>query len=259
MTWRNPHTWAVIAATACLSVPAAAGVSRTITVGPDSGGWYNAASTTSTVADSILGPSVNSLRASGDGKNQFYLTGAEIFGDTPSTLGDIESIGYTTKKSDGASGVDWFIQIYTDPYSGSPGSSWYGNRVQAEPYLGSNLDAPADQWNTWSTDAGTNQLNWGDSSSGDFGAGLGSFDDFKSAGVMGGSGTYGDAGILYFTFGTGSAWANGFEGLLGPITIVFTDGTSTVISFGASTPVVPSPLGAAALAGLGLAARRRRR
>ena len=197
----------------------------------------------------------DSLRASGDGKNQFYLTGASIFGGSPVTIGDIASISYSTRKSGGAGAADWFIQMYTDPYAGS---GWYGNRVQAEPYLASNLEAPADQWNTFSTDAGTNQLNWGDSSNNDFGAGLGSFDAFKATDVMGGSGTYGDAGILFFTFGTGSGWADGFLGEIGPITIDFTNGDRTIIAMG-STPAVPGPAAAVALAGLGLVTRRRRR
>ena len=170
-----------VAMAAVITVPATAGVVNTITVNPDTAGWYNAVSTTSTVDGGFDG-TLNSLQASGDGKNQFYLSGADI-GAT--TIGDIASISYSTRKSGAQNSGDWFIQIYTDAYAGSPGSSWYGNRVQAEPYLGSNLDAPADQWNTWSTDAGTNQLNWGDSSSGDFGAGLGSFADFKAASVMG--------------------------------------------------------------------------
>lgn len=243
-----------VAMAAVITVPATAGVVNTITVNPDTAGWYNAVSTTSTVDGGFDG-TLNSLQASGDGKNQFYLSGADI-GAT--TIGDIASISYSTRKSGAQNSGDWFIQIYTDAYAGSPGSSWYGNRVQAEPYLGSNLDAPADQWNTWSTDAGINQLNWGDSSSGDFGAGLGAFADFKAASVMGGSGTYGDAGILYFTFGIGSGWADGFDGQLGPITINLINGDSTVIAFG-STPVVPGPVAAVALAGLGLVTRRRRR
>lgn len=246
----------VTAAVAACAVAgsAAAGTVNTITVSPDTDGWYNAASTTSLVTGGFDG-TLDSLQASGDGKNQFYLSGADI-GAT--TIGDIASISYSTKKSGAQNSGDWFIQIYTDPYTGSPGSSWYGNRVQAEPYLASNLDAPANQWNIFSTDAGTNQLNWGDSSNNDFGAGLGSFADFKAASVMGGSGTYADAGILSFTFGIGSGWASGFDGQIGPITILMTNGDSTVITMGA-IPVVPGPAAVAGLAGLGLVARRRRR
>ena len=245
----------VVAAAATTTLPAAAGVTNTITIGPDTPGWYDADTPTSTVPGGFDG-TLDSLQASGTGKNQFYLSGADI-GAT--TIGDIASITYSTNKAGDGGSPDWFIQIYTTPYEGSPGSSWYGNRVQAEPYLGSSIDAPGGQWNTWSTETGTNQLNWGDSSNGDFGASLGSFESFKAAGVMGGSATYGDAGILSFTFGTGSGWAAGFDGQLGPITIGLRNGSSTIIAFAASIPVVPGPVGLATLAGLACLGSRRRR
>lgn len=153
------------------------------------------------------------------------------------------------------------MQIYTDPDSGSLGSSWYGNRIRVEPYLASDLDAPGGQWNDWTTGSGTDSLNWGDSSDGDFGGNIGSLDTLKSTSVLGGAGTDadGDAGVLFFTFGTGSGWANGFDGQIGPITVAFTNGTGTIINFEASTPVVPGPAGLAGLLGLAVVGRRRRR
>ena len=236
------------------SASALAGIDyTTLTIGPDTEGWFNEAGLTSTVAGGYLGGET-SLAASGDGKNQFYVTGEALFGTASVTIDDIASIQYATNKSGGGGSPDWFVQIYTTPYAGSPGSSWYGNRIQAEPYLASNVNAPADQWNDWTTESGvTNSLNWGDSSNGDFGASLGSWDTLKSTSVLDGSGTYGDAGVLFFTFGTGSGWADGFDGQISPITVNFTDGTGTIINF------VPSPPALAGLLGLGLAGRRRRR
>ncbi len=247
-------------AAASIAAPSLAGTVTysTISVGPETEGWYNADGLTSTVTGGYDGTQ-NSLAASGTGKNQFYITGEDMFGGSGLTIGDINSISYSTKKSGDAGSPDWFMQIYTNPYSGSPGSSWYGNRIQAEPYLASNLDAPGGQWNDWTTASGTNSLNWGDSSQGDFGAGLGSLDTLKSASVLDGSGTYGDAGVLFFTFGTGSGWSNEFDGQIGPITVTFTNGTGTIINFEASTPVVPGPAGLAGLLGLAVVGRRRRR
>ena len=247
-------------AAASIAAPSLAGTVTysTISVGPDTEGWYDADGLTSTVTGGYDG-TTNSLAASGTGKNQFYITGEDMFGGSGLTIGDINSINYSTKKSGDASSPDWFIQIYTTPYAGSPGSSWYGNRIQAEPYLASNLDARGDQWNKWTTNSGTNSLNWGDSSNGDFGAGIGDWDTLTDASVLGGSGTYGDAGVLFFTFGTGSGWANGFDGQIGPITVTFNNGTGTIIDFEASTPVVPGPAGLAGLLGLAVVGRRRRR
>ena len=36
--------------------------------------------------------------------------------------------------------ADWFFQLYTDPYTGSPGSTWYGNRINSEPYFSDEPD-----------------------------------------------------------------------------------------------------------------------
>jgi len=245
-------------ATTTITVPSlAGGIYSTISVGPDTPGWYNEAGLTSTIVGGFDGTQ-NSLAASGTGKNQFYISGADLFGGSSLTIGDIASITYSTRKSADAGSPDWFIQIYTDPYAGSPGSEWYGNRIQAEPYLASNIDAPAGEWNEWTTGSGVNSLNWGDSSQNDFGPNIGGWDTLKSSSVLGGSGTYGEAGVQFFTFGTGSGWANGFDGEIGPITVTFNDGTGTIIEFAASTPV-PGPAGLAGLVGLAVVGRRRRR
>ncbi|MCP4011999.1 MAG: hypothetical protein GY728_02705 [Phycisphaeraceae bacterium] len=248
----------LVVASVTITAPSLAGVTySTISVGPDTPGWYNQAGLTSTIAGGFDGTQ-SSLAASGTGKNQFYITGADLFGGSSLTLGDIASITYSTKKSGDAGSPDWFIQIYTDPYTDSPGSSWYGNRIQAEPYLASNIDAPAGEWNEWTTASGINSLNWGDSSENDFGANIGGWDALKSSSVLGGSGTYGEAGVQRFTFGTGSGWAEGFNGEIGPITVTFNNGTGTIIDFAASTPV-PGPAGLTGLVGLAVVGRRRRR
>ena len=196
------HIVTVVVAATTTTLPAAAGVTNTITIGPDTPGRHDAGIPTSSVPGWFDG-SLDSLQASGTGRNQFRLTA--------------ESIGATT------------------------------------------IDAPRGRWNTWSTETGTNQLDWGDSSGGDLGASPGSFERLKAAGVVGGSAAYGDAGILSFTFGTGSGWAAGFDGQLGPITIGLRNGSSQIIAFAASIPVVPGPVGLATLAGISCLGSRRRR
>ena len=91
-------------AAASIAAPSLAGVTTysTISVGPETEGWYNAADLTSTVTGGYDGTQ-NSLAASGDGKNQFYITGEDIFGGSGLTIGDINSINYSTKKSGDAS------------------------------------------------------------------------------------------------------------------------------------------------------------
>ena len=86
------HAAAVLAVAALVAPVTAGGITRIIEVGPDTIGWSNAAGSTSLVSNGFAGGQ-DSLRASGDGKNQFYLTGASIFGGSPVTIGDIASTG----------------------------------------------------------------------------------------------------------------------------------------------------------------------
>lgn len=79
-------------ATTTIIVPSlAGGIYSTISVGPDTPGWYNEAGLTSTIVGGFDGTQ-NSLAASGTGKNQFYISGADLFGGSSLTIGDIASI-----------------------------------------------------------------------------------------------------------------------------------------------------------------------
>ena len=55
--------------------------------------------------------------------------------------------------------IDWRLTVYTtfDPAGGNM-ASWYRTRIQASPNAALNLNAPAHQWNLWSTNAGDNQF-----------------------------------------------------------------------------------------------------
>lgn len=213
----------------------------------DPGGWYNGPIATPTilVVDG-RGGGLNTLQAPGTSasvghKNQYYLGGTQLRseGGVP-TLGDIRSIEYDTKKLGDANSPDWYVQIYTMPYAGSPGSTWYGNRIQSEPYLALNKSAPAGDWNTWSTDPGVNELQWGDSSSGDFGAKQGAWSTLQTTELLGSSTeTYAEQEILYFTIGTASGWGQAFTGEIAPIKVNWTNGCQTIIHFGGFSNAAP--------------------
>jgi len=224
-----------------LSVPAKAqSMLQVIEISPETPGWFNAAGPTSITTGGFDG-TINSLVPSGLGKNQHFLLADFLRSDGGAPkLSDIESITYDTKKvgESFAGTADWFIQIYTRPYTGSPGS-WYGHRIQAEPYLANNYTAPLG-WNSWSTNFGPNQLSWGDSSLNNFDDNLGDWNGFLNTPLLGASNeTYGDQNILYFTFGTATSWANGFAGELAPIKINWTNGCQTIIHFGGFTNEQP--------------------
>ena len=209
----------------------------TFIVKPDTIGWYNASDPTSLVNEGF-DSAFNSLQASGSGKNQFYMLPSAI-GVT--YLNEIESINFWTKKSTSyAVDVgDWFLQIYTDASGSPPLNGWYESRLNAEPYLADHDNVSVGNWNNWSTvDSSDNTLKWGDSSppANDFGPNKGDFATLKATAVYNGTGTYGEAVIKFFTFATGSAWANGFDGEIGPITINLTNGNSTKIIFGDPPP-----------------------
>ncbi len=73
-------------------------------------------------------------------------------------VGDIQSIKYQTDKNAPQTAIDWRPTIYTAPQGAGDQGSFYRNRIQALPQNSAGLNAPANQWNTWATDPGTNQL-----------------------------------------------------------------------------------------------------
>jgi predicted ribosomally synthesized peptide with SipW-like signal peptide len=81
------------------------------------------------------------------------------------TVDEIDEIRYHTKKSQSYSDEtsDFFLLIYTTTDSVSNPDDWYGRRLTALPHEAASRDAPAGQWNEWSTASGTNQLQFYDS------------------------------------------------------------------------------------------------
>ena len=173
----------------------------------------------------------SSWKANGEEYTKLYMTPENIFGNSI-TIADLSSVTYWTKKSTlhSEDAGDWFFQIYTKPYDGSPGSSWYGNRINAEPYFSKNLNAPAGQWNQWQTGAGDNQLRFFDSSTGYFGSYTDDvWADFKTS--------FASHEILYLVIGTGTPWGENFFGQLDGLSMTAGQDTVNINFEGAAVPV----------------------
>jgi len=163
----------------------------------------------------------------------------DLFARTDVKVNELKSVSYYTKKAGAQGSVDWFFQFYTKPYSGSPGASWYGHRINSEPYFSDDLNAPANDWNKWQTDASVdNRLRFYDSSNNYFG---GYTDPFLAdLATL----TYpipawnlnlpypplGPQEIDFFNLGLGTAWSNGFQGRIDGIRIELTDGSVATIN-----------------------------
>lgn len=92
--------------------------------------------------------------------------------NTNITVGDIAGFSYQTKKGvldSYPTAIDWRPSIYTTPIDkasdandkllgSGDATTWYRNRIQAFTYEAAGLNAPADQWNTWSTEGSENAL-----------------------------------------------------------------------------------------------------
>ncbi len=209
------------------------------------------ANNVSSVNDSAPGFASGSFMSNGNGKTDMYFTPVGLFG-REITLGEISSISYWTKTNSthAIDPRDWYLTIYTKPYSGDISSaSWYGDRIGTEPYFSINIVDPANTWNQWSTDGTNNKLRFFESTAGAPGATFGSYTDpewsmFKAGNALS-SEPYATHGILYFSVQTGSAWATGFTGQLDGLQIELTDGSIAKINFEAysapSVPVITTP------------------
>ena len=91
----------------------------------------------------------------------FYFDFAPL---PPFTVGEIESVRYRTRRDSGVPlGKEFFAEIWTtvdsDP---NPDTGFYGKLLQALPENSFDTDAPAEEWVTWRTESGPNQLTWYD-------------------------------------------------------------------------------------------------
>ncbi|MFH2020720.1 MAG: MopE-related protein [archaeon] len=152
------------------------------------------------------------------------------------TIDDIESIEYHTYKDSAQSGINFYINIYTEPYTGGS-SSWYGDRLTFEPMYSYGFVDTVGSWNKWSTDSGTNQLTIYDQpKSGFYGwyypptlsdlqAGPIDWNSYFGLSPVTNI-DYGSHVIKYLVVDTGSATTVGFEGSVDSITINLKDASS---------------------------------
>jgi hypothetical protein len=188
--------------------------------------------------DAAPGYQFGSFASNGTAKTDMYFPPQSLFGRAV-TVGEVTAISYWTKKGTlhTSDPGDWYLTIYTEPYTGHLSTSgWYGDRYGAEPYFSVNLDAPANAWNQWSTDGPDNKLRFFESTQGAPGANFGSYTDpdwdtFKAAAPLSGIGVRANQSILYFSLQTASGWAAGFTGQLDGLRIQLSDGSVATINF----------------------------
>lgn len=124
-------------------------------------------------------------------------------------------------------------------------STWYGDRIRAEPYFAIAINDPANTWNKWSTDGTENRLRFFESTEGATGANYGSYNDpdwqeFITLNALSNQ-PYDSREVLYFSLQTASAWANGFTGRLDGLRIELKDGSVATVNFEATLTDVTSP------------------
>jgi hypothetical protein len=239
---------------------------------------FAAASSTSAAVPSTAEAKIGngSWQANGVSKSSIGFSPADLGFASSITLADIESMSFSTFKSTtGGSAPDWYLTVYTAPpaapnATNNNGSSWYGLRMTWEGLYANNFSNPANQWNTFSTDAGTNQLTMHDSNTTNFGFyggptldvinGASGVVDWSTYPTSGSTATfdYDESPIMAFVLETGSGWASGFDGYLDDFNVSLVGGASATVDF----EVVPEPstyaLGALAISGVVCFRRRRR-
>ena len=196
-----------------------------------------------------------------DRYRSFRIATTDLFPNAV-TMGDIKSISYQTNKGTVETAGDWRVTIYTTA-QGNAGdlAPWYRSRIQSQPQQSLSLNAPANQWNTWTTDdSATNQMQFYTNRTGFTAA------DIEFQGLTGGTlvrgannWNFNTEGVMMLdiTLGANTGGSTGASSL-DAIRIELTNGDVAIIN------AVPEP-GSLALASLGMlfvgraAARRRRR
>ncbi|MBS3777981.1 MAG: right-handed parallel beta-helix repeat-containing protein, partial [Candidatus Thermoplasmatota archaeon] len=201
-----------------------------------------------------------SVDTNGDGadKFQFYMYWKDAGTPVDSYLGsftiaNIDHISYHTNKPTSENDPDFYVHIYTTT-DGTDDNGWYGYRLTAEPYFSNNLNAPANQWNEWHTDDGTNQLTFFDSwKTGTYGFyGQPDLQDLQSGSInwqtdygygIDQSIDYGSETVLGISYSTGSGWSDVFDGYLDALEIALTDGTKVTIDLEQFSDTITPTLG----------------
>jgi len=176
--------------------------------------------------------------ASAGDKFGLWLTPSYLFG-SDFTIDDIEVIEYHTYKPTVQGGLNFYINIYTQPYTGGS-SSWYGSRLTCEPMYSNNFVDTVGSWNKWSTDPGQNQLTIFDQprslaygwyyppTLSNLQASAINWNNWLSTAPITNI-DYGPETVKYIVIDTGSAWASTFQGSVDALTIILTDGSSVTV------------------------------
>ena len=187
-------------------------------------------------------------------KTEIYVEPLVQFG-TSFTVDQIASIKYrTVNDATNPSGVDFYMLIYTVPEYADNDATWYNKRLNSEPYLSNSYAAPVSGvWNTWTTDATTDQLTFFDANNcgnmGFYGAptladiqsGAINWSTWPSNPTQGGSDPvpidYGAKTVKYLNWSTGGGWAS-FAGYIDAIEVNLTTGDTFVIDLESKTDPV---------------------
>lgn len=235
-----------LALLALVAVPAMAATTKNLIYTPATLGLVNVVGVSSDSAPGYSTGSFTPANTTGP-KSEIYISPNDLF-DREITLGDIKSISYWTKTSSihSVDPRDWYLVIYTKPYSDQIGGGWYGTRIGSEPYFSENINDIANTWNKWSTESGSNQLRFFESTYGYFGSYTdphwASFVTGNSlAGVRGSGVSYSNQPVLWFYIGTGSAWANGFTGKVDGFRVELNDNSVATINLENELPDTTPP------------------
>jgi len=139
-------------------------------------------------------------------------------------VGELHSITYHTKIGTDhiADPGDWFAQFYTN----GTAHGWYGERINSEPYFSDNLTETPGTWTQWVTEASQpNRLRFFDSN-----LSLGSYTDGFLQDLTNDP-FYADQTIMVFGLGTGTPWAETFDGRLDGLTIELVSGEKVTFNF----------------------------
>jgi formylglycine-generating enzyme required for sulfatase activity len=201
-------------------------------------------------------------------KNEVYLY---VYGQSDQfrsglfTVGDIAGFEYYTRKGNLAKAANWYLTIYTmmpavvngstvynarsDCY-GYPNANWYCRKLTADLPYSKNFSMQADTWTKFDTDAGTNQIVVYDGSA----VNMSSYPVYQSptwaqANITGfnwanygGSASnisYNSQYVLFMSIALGSGNTNTTADLDG-LKIYFTDGSSYLLDFVATTATAPT-------------------
>jgi len=206
----------------------------TVTLDKTYPGAINIATTT---AEAKLGHGCWMQDPAAGSKAEIIINLEAIFGREV-LVKELKRIYYWTKKPTGGSSVDWYLSIYTKQYTGCPGT-WYGDRLNAEPMYSNKLNAPADQWNKWDTDPGTNQLVFFDGNRTNMGfyggptladitggeVNWGAYPNSGSTDVV----NYADQPVKLIYISTATAWCDTYKGSVDAIYIELTDSSSVLL------------------------------